>query len=335
MRIGNNPQKDLLLSNPEYLHQIVIPVYIPHQDDYFTESLEILKVCLNSIFKTTHNKTFISVVNNGSCLEVKSYLEELFLNGKIHELIQTENIGKLNAVIKGLVGNNIELVTITDADVLFLSGWQEETSKIFDKIPKAGVLGLTPQIKTYSSYCSNFIFDNLFSSKLRFIPVLDSEAIIRFYDSIGWERNYNQNYLQYNLAYQLDNLNVLVGSGHYVATYKKDMFEEITSFLGYKLGGDSETYLDKIQFKKDYWRFTTQQNFAFHMGNTIENWMLEVKVQNLEVITSYAGYHKNKKINPVIYFIKIKLFQKLFSNKNFQMLFLKSKGLPKEMIKNY
>jgi len=335
MRIGNNPQKDLVLSNPDYLHQIIIPIYIPNQEDYFKESLEILKVCLNSIFQTTHNKTFISIVNNGSCLEVKSYLEELFFNRKIHELIHTENIGKLNAVIKGLVGNNIELVTITDADVLFLSGWQEETSKIFDKIPKAGVVGLTPQFKTYSSYSSNFIFDNLFSSKLRFIPVLDSEAIIRFYDSIGWERNYNQNYLQYNLAYQLNSLNVLVGSGHYVATYKKDMFEEITSFLGYKLGGDSETYLDKIQFKKDYWRFTTQQNFAFHMGNTLEKWMCEIKFQNLKVITYYAGYHKNKKISSIIYFIKIKLFQKLFSDKNFQMWFLKFKGLPKEMIKNY
>jgi hypothetical protein len=335
MRIGNNPQKDLVLSNPEYLHQIIIPIYIPNQEEYFKESLEILKVCLNSIFKTTHNKTFISIVNNGSCLEVKNYLEELFLNVKIHELIHTENIGKLNAVIKGLVGNNIELVTITDADVLFISGWQEETNKIFDKIPKAGVVGLTPQFKTYSSYCSNFIFDNLFSRKLRFIPVLDSEAIISFYDSIGWEKNYNQNYLQYNLAYQLDDLNVLVGSGHYVATYKKDMFEEITSFLGYKLGGDSETYLDKIQFKKDYWRLTTQQNFAFHMGNTLEKWVCEIKFQNLKAITYQSGYHKNNKINPVIYFIKIKLFQKLFSNKNFQMWFLKSKGLPKEMIKNY
>ncbi len=335
MRIGNNPQKDLVLSNPEYLHQIIIPVYIPNQEGYFKESLEILKVCLNSIFKTTHNKTFISIIDNGSCIEVKNYLEELFLNGKIHELIHTENIGKLNAIIKGLTGNNIELVTITDADVLFISGWQEETNNIFDKIPKAGVVGLTPQFKTYSSYCSNFIFDNLFSRKLRFIPVLDSEAIISFYDSIGWEKNYNQNYLQYNLAYQLDDLNVLVGSGHYVATYKKDMFEEITSFLGYKLGGDSETYLDKIQFKKDYWRFTTQQNFAFHMGNTLEKWMLEVEFQNLETTTYKAGFHKNKKISSIFYFIKSKLFQKIFSNKRIQIWFLKSKGLPKEMINNY
>ena len=335
MRKGSNPHKDQKLSRTKYLHQIIIPVYIPNEEDYFKESFKILELCLNSIFQTTHSKTFISVVNNGSCLAVKIYLEELFSQNKIHELIHTENIGKLNAILKGLVGNDIELVTIADADVLFLNGWQMETVKIFKTIPKAGVVGLTPQFKTYSSHCSNFIFDNLFSKKLKFLPVLNKEALKNFYDSIGWKRDYNQNYLNYNLVYQINKINVLVGSGHFVATYKKDMFEEITSFLGYKLGGNSETYLDKIPLKKDYWRFTTEQNFACHMGNTTEKWMYEVKFEKLNCSENYFEFHKNEKLNVILYFIKNRIFQKLFSYKKFQKWFLKSKGLPPEMIKNY
>ena len=80
-------------------------------------------------------KTFITLVNNGSCENVLVYLNELFSQKKIHELIHTDNIGKINAVFKGLSGNNIELVTITDADVLFLSNWQSQTATVFKKIP--------------------------------------------------------------------------------------------------------------------------------------------------------------------------------------------------------
>jgi hypothetical protein len=31
MRVGSNPYKDQLLRTPEYVHQVVIPVCIPHE----------------------------------------------------------------------------------------------------------------------------------------------------------------------------------------------------------------------------------------------------------------------------------------------------------------
>src|SRR6476620_10760870 len=153
MRLGLNPHKDVPHDAPKYLHQVILPVYIPELAGYFSKSAEILQLCLESLFNTTHNNTFITVVNNGSCREIVEYLSELLEAGKIHELIHTENIGKLNAIIKGLVGNNIELVTICDADTLFVPGWQEETVTIFNKIPRAGVVGLVPQMKTFRYNC--------------------------------------------------------------------------------------------------------------------------------------------------------------------------------------
>lgn len=335
MRKGFNPHKDQMLSRTSYLHQIIIPVYIPHEEDYFKESFKILQLCLNSIFKTTHPRTFISVVNNGSCLAVKIYLEELLSQNKIHELTHTENIGKLNAILKGLVGNNIELVTIADADVLFLNGWQTETIKIFKTIPKAGVVGLTPQFKMYETNCGNIIFDNLLHKNLQFSRVFNQPALINFYESIGWKKDYNINYLEYNLSYQFENLKVLVGSGHFVATYKKNIFNEITSFSGYKLGGDSEQYIDKLLLKNDYWRLTTQDNFAYHMGNIYENWMSEIKFEDVNENKITSDFHKNKKLNFFFYFFKNRIFVKLFSHKGFNRMFLKWKGLPPEMIKNY
>jgi hypothetical protein len=275
-------------------------------------------------------------VNNGSGSFVKDYLDELLVQNRIHELIHTQNIGKLNAIIKGLAGNNIELVTITDADVLFLRNWQNETAKVFQKIPNAGVVGIVPQFKTYEVNCGTVIFDNFFNRNLKFIPVKNKDALIRFYDSIGWDRCYNQDYLKYNLGLEItSDFKVLVGSGHFVATYKKDMFQEITTYIGYKLGGNSEGYLDRAPLKKGYWRVTTHDNYAHHLGNTLEDWM-KVEPQ-LEGAKQYpiSNFNKNKKQSSISCFIKNRVFIKFISIRWLVRLFIQWKNLPREMIEKY
>lgn len=186
MRIGFNPHKDKLNEKIAYNHQIIIPVYIPNQEGYFKDSFQVLKICLESLFKTIHSSTFITIVNNGSCREVVSYLDELFATSKINELIHTENIGKLNAILKGLAGNEIELVTIADCDVMFLENWQMETIAVYNNFPKTGVVGLVPQYKTFGYCCGNVIVENLFSKKLSFTKLKNLEALKKFYFSIGW-----------------------------------------------------------------------------------------------------------------------------------------------------
>lgn len=336
MRIGFNPNKDKQIERTNYIHQIVIPVYIPNQEGYFKDSFKILKLCINSLLNTIHNKTFITIVNNGSSQKIIEYLDRLYSEEKIHELIHTANIGKLNAIIKGLVGNEIELVTISDADVLFLNNWQEETVNIFNNVPKAGVVGIVPQFKMYENYCGNVIWDNFFNKNLKFLKVKNSEALKKFYDSIGWDLNYNQDYLKYNLGLEFsEDFNVLIGAGHFVATYKKDMFSNIVSFLDHKLGGDSEEYLDKAPLKKGYWRLTTQNNYAYHMGNTVEDWMGIISKHEHLIEEEIFNFNKETSINFFSNFLKNRLFVKLFSISLFNRLFLKWKGLPKRMLDNY
>lgn len=335
MRVGHNPHKNKQQEDSEYIHQVIIPVYIPNEEEYFKDSFKIFQLCLDSLFATTHDKTFISIVNNGSTSKVLTYLDELLNAQKIHEVIQTTNVGKLNAILKGLVGNNIELVTISDADVLFCPNWQKETTKIFNRIPKAGVVGLVPQFKMYESNCGNIIFDNFFSNKLKFIPVKNPSALIRFYESIGWYYNYNKDYLAYSLGYQMDDLTVYVGSGHFVATYKRDIFDKITSYIGYKMGGTSEGYLDKAPLKKGYWRLTTYDNYAYHMGNVYEDWMqIESSNQN-ESEKLYADFNKNTDVDFFSYFIKNRFLVKLISSNLLMKWFLKFKKLPNAMIEKY
>ncbi|NRS89400.1 hypothetical protein HNQ02_002329 [Flavobacterium sp. 7E] len=336
MRIGSNPNKVINQEQSEFIHQIIVPVFIPNEEGYFIDSLKILKICLNSIFNTVHDKTYITLVNNGSCENVVNYLDELFLEKKIKELIHTDNIGKINAVLKGLAGNNIELVTITDADVLFLPDWQSETVKIFNEIPKAGVVGITPQIRMFKANSDNVIFNNFFNKQLKFLPVINPKGIIHFYESIGWGRDYNQDYLKLGLGLEYNNVKCFVGAGHFVATYKKDIFEELHTFIGgKKIAGIGEAYIDTKALEKDYWRLTTHDNYAYHMGNIYEGWMQEPKKDTSIVSYSNFNFVKRKKISYISYFVKCKLFKKIIFTKWVLKLFLKWKGLPSEMIDKY
>ncbi|MBE0391137.1 glycosyltransferase family A protein [Flavobacterium sp. PL002] len=336
MRIGSNPHKDKLQESNPYLHQVVIPVYIPNQEGYFKDSFAILKLCLASLIATTHSKTFISIVNNGSCIEVKEYLDNEHSKKNIHEIIHTHNIGKLNAIIKGVTGNDIELVTITDADVLFLPNWQYETAMVFKKMPKVGVVGIVPQFNMFKANCENMIFDKFFSDEVKFLPVKSKEGLINFYKSIGWNDDYNKDFLKFSLGLEQKETTVYIGSGHFVATYKKQLFDEVHSYFNFKLGGDSEGYLDSLHFKYDYWRVTTYDNFAFHMGNVLENWMQEVTYKNAQYQNEIvSGFVKNKPCNQAIVFIKRKIIATIIFNSSMSKWFYSFKKLPKNLLKTY
>jgi hypothetical protein len=132
-----------------------------------------------------------------------------------------------------------------------------------------------------------------------------------------------------------NDLTVLIGSGHFVATYKKDVFEEVKTYFGYKLGGASEGYLDKAPLKKGYWRLTTYDNFAYHMGNTFEDWMEGLSFKESDKEFAYANFSKNKTPSNFNYFFKNRIFVKFISIKWLVKLYIRWKKLPKEMIDNY
>jgi len=338
MRIGNNPYKDQKLEKTNFTHQIVIPVYIPNSKGYFKDSFEIFKLCLKSLFKTCHKKTYFTIVNNGSSNEIDAYLNTLYKDKKVHELITTENIGKYNAIIKGISGHNFDLITITDADVLFKPNWQEETIKLFNSFPKTGVVGLIPQFKLFETNCSNILIETLFSNKVKFTDVLDSSNLKKFYKSIGWDENYNANLLKKQLTISNRNNLAIIGSGHAVATYRRIIFKNINLFNEFKMGGNSELYLDGLALKYDLWRLTTIKSFAGHMGNSLERYFKDeiLKFSKVENKSIDLLQTKNiKAISKISYFLKNILFNKLFSNKFFRKIYYRLKKLPNDMISNY
>jgi glycosyltransferase involved in cell wall biosynthesis len=299
------------------------------------DGFTILKYCLDSLFRTVHPKTFITIANNGSADEVRSYLEKLYNNGQIHELISTSNCGKINAVLKGMSGHNFPLVTVSDADVLFLPGWQSATYEVFKHFPKAGAVCPTPSSRSYKTYTSNIWFDLFFSKSLQFTPVKDPESLLDFANSINYKTLYNQYHLSSYLTVSNQNVKAVVGAGHFVATYRSEVFKDIPKYSNFKLGGDSEeTVLDVPVFKNGYWRLSTHSNYAKHMGNVVEPWMQNELIDEgvfTEIAPSDWVWPENKSRNYGV----VKIFSKIISKPFFLRWFLRYKGLSAEASKKY
>jgi len=339
MRIGYNPHRNQIHQPSGFKHQVIVPVYIPNQEGYFKDAFKILKYCLGSLFKTCHSQTFFTIVNNGSAPEIVDYLDSLFAENKIHEIIHTTNCGKLNAILKGLSGNNFPLITITDADVLFLNRWQEETYKIFDAFPKAGAVCPTPSARSYKITTSNIWLELFFSKSLYFRKVKNPLALQAFADSVGNPEFYSNDHKTTYLTVKKNDTIAVVGAGHFSVTYKNDIFETLnTKFSNYKLGGDSEMeILDLPVVKKGLWRLSTQDNFAYHLGNVSEPWMNDtfssLQENNFEPMNTLK--YKKVAASKIGFYIKYRWFNKVLHTKRIMTKFLIWKGLSKSAAKNY
>lgn len=338
MRQGFNPNKDQLLQPSKYKHQVIIPVYIPHFDDYFKDSLSILKLCIASLLRTSHDTTYITIVNSGSHAEVKAYLDTCLEEGKIHELIHTANIGKLNAIVKGLTGNKFPLVTISDADVLFLNDWQKATYEVFRAFPKAGFVSPTPSSRVLKKFTYNIIVQHLFSSKLRFTKVKNESALRSFAKSIGNPNFYNQHHLETYLTIAAGTNTAVVGGGHFVGTYRGLIFDKLPYLYSeYSLGGTSENdLLDRPIVDQSYWRLSTEDNYAYHLGNVEEAWMSEtlegLSAEKVDIQFDVGPKIKSNKLMNKIQYV---IFTKILLRKPIWRWFLKFKGLNKEAIDTY
>jgi hypothetical protein len=342
MRIGSNPTKeDNQLSASNY-HRVIIPVYIPNLSGYFEDGLRILKACLQSLFNTTHNKTAITIINNACCEEVSEYLLQELRNGKLDQIIfNKENRGKIDPPISAIRGVHEPLVTITDADVLFLKGWQEETERIHHNIPGAGMVCPVPSSKAGNIYTTATWVYGLLNFSLHFEPVPNPEAMFHFAHSIGNDQFYNQAHLSQFLTITCKNEKVAVGGGHFVATVKRSVFKYAPPNPSFKKisGGSENKYLDEPNDKGGFLRVATLNNYAYHMGNKYENWMTDTIPSNSDVhTTSFTAADFVPKVPFYLKFgfaFRYKLISYFLKSTFYKKTFAKSLGLKKEYIDSY
>lgn len=340
MRKGENTSKDKILNLRPCSHRVIVPLYIPHQESYFKESYSVFKLCLSSINKTTASPIKVSVISNGSCVVVNEKLLELQKLGEIDELIiEKEPIGKINSILKALRTAEERLITITDADVLFLNNWEKAVLDVFESFPRAGMVSPLPIFRNHFKLTANIWIDYFFSKKLFFREVINPKALTKFAQSIGWSRLDNKYKDVIATLRSNDGAIAVVGATHMVATFKKEVFDFLPKVnSSYKLGGDSEyKYMDKPVSKCNAYRLSTYNNYVYHMGNTKEGWM-ETCYNNLEdeplVEYDFSNLKRVKK-NYLMYYFSNMFFQIILKVKFLRVMLLRFRGVKKEKIKNF
>lgn len=291
MRVGHNPQRTKSLNKQNYLHRIIIPVYIPDSnEEYFKHAFQVLKLCINSLLSSIHPKTFITIIDNASKDEIKSYLNQLLTENKIQQLVRyNTNQGKVDPVVSIMKGALEPLITISDADVLFKKGWQQSVEEVFVNIPHVGIVSPIAQpglLRYYSVWSWYFGYKkNCFVKQ----PIEDRDALIKLKYSLGQDAEFSE-IEQEPIGIKYNGVKAIIGSGHFCATYHKAVIPFIPNYSsGNQFLNAEELFLDKPVEDAGLMRLATNFGWVYHIGNVPENWMQEVVDENIK---------NNKKIEP-------------------------------------
>ncbi|HCQ11993.1 MAG TPA: hypothetical protein DIU01_01745 [Flavobacterium sp.] len=331
MRIGMNPQKEERKITMTTHHRIVLVVYIPNEQGFYEKSLAVFKTCLDSIISTINSKAAITVVNNGSFEKVSTLLDIYLKEKKIDTLVShNTNIGKIDAQIGAARASREQYITLTDADILFVNGWQEKVEEVFASFKNVGSVSPIP-VRTGVFAGTSSVLKQILLKKIKFYYRAIPENFVnynRFLESINWDLDTNENNKW--PVVESNGCKGIVGSAHQVLTIDRDiLFTTSPSNPSLTLvGGNSEhNYVDVPIDMSGKLRLSTFNNFAYHMGNNVEDWMLTVNENNLKkenfksvVLTSTLSTDLfNSKLKNRFYTLKKKIIKKLFS------IFYKSK----------
>lgn len=278
MRSGVNPQKLKSEKNRLKYHRVIVPVHIPNlEEDYYREALTVLKSCLHSLLQTINSETTdVTIINNSSCIETTNFLRQLLKEGSVNKLVEyKENMGKVYAVLNEARASYESFLTVADADVLFLKGWEKAVFDLFKEYKKAGVISPVPsQSLALYKNCSLF-FDLYFSGQIKYDKIVKDEDCDLFLKGLGnplllTRKNapFSWKEKQYFLK---RSIKAVVGANHYVATYRREALVNNCQFPHKKFTkGYEEKYLDEPVDRLGWYRLSTPQTFAYHLGNRLE-----------------------------------------------------------------
>lgn len=291
MRIGTNPIKEsgvLTLARP---CRVVVPVYIPERAGYFSESLEILQMCLESLHLTAGNNVAITVVSNGCAQEVLTALESMFARGWIDQLVLSrENLGKTGAIASVLKGAPEELLAWTDCDVLFKLGWIEAVVKVFHAFPECGAVAPFPGAHLPWHHTSATMLGAWASRCIAREGVVPIQDLDDFSRSVGTPGLFKSGQKESQWIVRRENVKACIGAGHFVCCIRPEVVkgmpdEPCTAALN---GEADRKFLDLPPERCGLWRLSLPRAYVWHMGNTTEPWMRKY-VEQLRLETYPPG----------------------------------------------
>lgn len=291
MRVGQNPAKFVSeVAQPAKITVAVI-TYIPFLGGYYAESLDVLKVCLGSIWQHTDLPYDLLVFDNASCPEVRQYLQGVHEQGKIQYLwLSDKNIGKAgawNIIFGGAPG---EIIAYADSDVYFYPGWLSALVEVLEKFPNVGMVTGMPLWSPleYASSTVQWAKDQP-DVELQEGRFLSWEDYWQHSRSLGkTEAEARQHFeSRQDTCLLVRGERFFVGAGHFQFVTKKQILQQVLPLPSERPMGQVRA-LDIALNDKGYLRISTAQWWVRHLGNTLQDAKLPTSTDALPKMDELA-----------------------------------------------